>query len=119
MDSDKRMIETQARLITRLNKEIAEMQIQFGKAELEIERLRPAHDYYMMIQRYCLENDSVFFAWQNFITVLKIATDDAEGENDRVRQHHTYFSPSPQTAYPTTYDPGFTQDCALPLNLTK
>lgn len=125
MDSDKRMIDTQARLITRLNKEIEQMQIQFGKAELEVERLRPAHDYYMMIQKFALERDSVMFAWQHFLTILKIAMDDAEGENERVKRHYQnpFVGGSPTSMFPTTYDPEFTQDVAvplsLPLNLTK
>lgn len=72
-----RMEEAQARHISRLNEEVANLRGQRNALEHQAEKYKLGHDYYMAIQKAALENDAVMSAWEHFIVVMKLSLEES------------------------------------------
>jgi hypothetical protein len=70
--SDQRMIDTQAKHITRLNNELMIAGRNNAALERRIENLTSAHDYYMAIQKAVLADEACMEAWQAFLVMLAL-----------------------------------------------
>lgn len=95
--SDQRMIDTQARHISRLNDDVKMKNRHIDQLEGEIARMTPGYDYYMLIQKHCLENDACMMAWEHFLVTLALSVDKpvpgltAEAEADDTLQYSLSF----------------------------
>ena len=74
--TDQRMIDTQARHITRLNKELETAARKVIALERQVENLTPAHDYYMAIQKVVLDDDACMEAWQAFLVMVALSQEN-------------------------------------------
>ena len=75
-DNIQRMIDTQAAHITRLNKEVKRLGEENSRLLHENRQLRPAHDYYMLIQKHAIADDTIMSAWQSFIATMSLVFEE-------------------------------------------
>lgn len=95
--SDQRMIDTQARHITRLNDDVKVKNRHIENLQRQIDEMAPAHDYYMLIQKHVLANDACMLAWEAFLVTLALSLDEpvpgltAQAEPDETIQYSLSF----------------------------
>lgn len=75
---DKMMIDKQAEIISRLNKEIRQISIERDRIYNEYENHK-AKDYYRLIMRACEEDENVKEAFRDFMLVAKLYLDNIPG----------------------------------------
>lgn len=97
IDSQQRMINAQAERISKLNSDVRELQRKLDLADsrwqAEIDRIRPAHDYYMKIQQLCRENDAIMSAWQSFVATVMLVEEEADQKLSRYSRPETVYDP--------------------------
>lgn len=90
--SDQRMIDTQARHISRLNKELETAVRKVIALERQVEHLTPAHDYYMSIQKVVLGDEACMEAWQAFLVMVALSQEAAIPGLTRPAEYDAQFS---------------------------
>lgn len=78
MDSNARMIKTQAEHITRLNKEVKRLKQENELLEIQLKRKREAADFYLSMQNAIISNPFLQNEWEKFLQYLKLALDKDE-----------------------------------------
>lgn len=66
------MIQRQKEIISQQNEEIARARATFE----ENRHMKPAYDYYMLIQKQCQNSQTVADEFQRFMTVLRLSLDE-------------------------------------------
>ncbi len=88
--SDQRMIDTQARHITRLNGELTKAAMANTRLERRVEEMTPAYEYYMAIQKTVLADESCMEAWQAFLVMVALTSDPIPGLTTQPVEDHQY-----------------------------
>ncbi len=70
------MIEAQAKIISRLNDDVKQFKNRALAAEAKVDLHKQSHEYYMMIQDACRDHETVRAAWDQFLLVVKMCTED-------------------------------------------
>lgn len=85
ISSDQRMIETQARHISRLRSEYEELRASYTELQAKTERDAPAASFYFQLQQAIVENPIIQSEWERFCAFLKMAdTSFSEKVNYRI-----------------------------------
>lgn len=78
--SDQRMIDTQAKLISRLNEDLKkqrdELSAKISSLRQENDRMREAYRYYMTIQEAALADENVMSQFQTLLMMIKLSSED-------------------------------------------
>lgn len=86
ISSDQRMIDTQARHISRLRAEYDELRAEHIALQDKTERDAPAASFYFQLQQAIIENPIIQSEWERFCSFLKMADTSFSSEkvNDRI-----------------------------------
>jgi hypothetical protein len=68
--------DAQSRIISNLHQDIAEMRKKVARASDNARKYKRAHDFYMMIQKACMENPIVAEEFQRFLSVCRLVGED-------------------------------------------
>ena len=85
ISSDQRMIETQARHISRLRAEYDELRAEYNTLQDKVERDALAASFYFQLQQAIIENPIIQSEWERFCSFLKMVdTSFSENVNARI-----------------------------------
>lgn len=84
-DQNERMIETQARLITKLREDYAALQRVLAQTEAQNRKNRQAAEFYFELQKHILENPILQSEWTRFCSFLKMADPTADKKTPKRR----------------------------------
>lgn len=73
---DARLYKKQCEETYRLNQEFKKLHKRLDELKSENDRLRPAHDYYMMLQKAAMEDEAVGCAFSNLVMLVKLSSED-------------------------------------------
>lgn len=74
IDSNTRMIQKQAEVISNLRKEIKELNTRLDSKQILIEQFKDAGCFYLSMQEQIRESEFLQDAWRDFIFALKMAS---------------------------------------------
>lgn len=62
--------------VTRLNEEIKKLHKKYDEVRAENAKLRPAHDYYMLLQKAAMDDEAVMNAFQQLMLLIRLSSDE-------------------------------------------
>lgn len=90
-NSDQRMIDAQAKHISRMRTELEVMQKQLAAAQHELATIRDCGTFYRTMQQAILNDPMLQGEWIRFCSFLRLAAPDLETDFDSIKNTHFDF----------------------------